>query len=141
MEIERPGFAYAAVADRLVPRHIALALQRQRDIGQVAVNLVGRSEDDGGSSAAAPQRFEQIERAAQVDLEIFQRTCKARGDGDLSRQMKHSLHLPRGAGDLFLVTYVGDDRRDALRVSILQPCEVRLHTGERGKRRVGKEWG
>src|SRR4051794_27602013 len=133
VEIERAILADALRAHRRIARQIGVVGRVEDDVGEIAVDLVGRGEDERGRVVPPAQRLEEAERALHVDVEILARRDEARRHRDLRREMEHRLGVPRRGGDAALVADVADDARYPLRVAALEPGEIALDArpGER----------
>src|SRR5215207_8690934 len=131
VEIERSILADALRAHRRIARQIGFVGLVEDNVGEIAVDLVGRGEDEGGRVVPPAQRLEQAERALHVDVEILARRDEARRHRDLRREMEHRLGVPRRGGDAALVADVADHARYPLRMAALEPGEIALHPGPR----------
>src|SRR5690625_4149254 len=70
MEIKTVRFADTVLANFRVQRLVALPDQTQRDIRQGAIDLIGGGEDNRGRLRLPSHCFQEVEGAAQIDIEI-----------------------------------------------------------------------
>jgi hypothetical protein len=62
-----------------------------RRAADLAIDLVGRSEDDDGFGTVDANGIEDVERAEGVDHEVHSRTDDGRRNGDLRSEMDHRI--------------------------------------------------
>jgi len=70
----------------LIPR---IELDQGKPVGQIAVDLVGGTEDEGRLGRVETGVFEHVERAARVDVEIGERLAGGPVVARLRRRMDH----------------------------------------------------
>src|SRR5215217_276483 len=124
VEIERPPLVHTAQTESGVGGLVSPVNQVEVDIGEIAVDLVGAGEDQGCTCATATQRLEQVQGAADVDLEVLDRIREAGGDRDLTGQVEDHGCAAHRVGDSPCVAYVGGHAPHASRMPRLQPGEV-----------------
>ena len=95
----------AVVLRQLQPR---LELHQRQPVGRVAVDLVGRGEDEGRVGAVLARRLEQVERAVGVDAEVGLRVAR----GPVVRGLRGGVD-----DQLDLAGVLGEDARDAVGVA------------------------
>ena len=120
-EIERLG-----LADAVRPVAVGVAVAAQLGLGgrDLAVDLVGRCEDEDGFRTVHPHGIEHVEGAERIDGEIGARVGHGRRDRHLGRQMQHRVEpaFREDAVDGGLVAHV-----DLLEIegrAVAQPDEV-----------------
>ncbi len=118
-------------ADLGIGGDIAVVDAVESEVSEVAIDLVGRGEDQRHAIPAAAQRLQQVERPCDVDREIVARIDHARRDRDLRGQVEHRLRVGGGVGQHGIVADVGDHGFDQVAVVRLQPVEIGLHPGTR----------
>src|SRR5680860_280832 len=85
------GVDAAVVAVRLGQLQPQLELLQRQPVGRVAVDLVGRAEDEGRLGAVGAGRLEQVERAVGVDAEVGLRIARRPVVGGLRGGVDHQL--------------------------------------------------
>lgn len=131
VEVEGPGLADAAPAQVRIGRQIGVADRLQGDVGQVAVDLVGRGVEERHRPRLRPQGLQQVHGAEEVDLHVGPRRGEARRHRHLGGEVEHRAGLRHRAAELLDVADVGDDRDDPGAVALPQPREVGLDAGAR----------
>ena len=103
---------------------IHIALVRQRDSGEIAVDLVCAGEDQRGIGVALPQEFEQRDGRTDVHGEVVRGVDKAGRHRDLRREVEDSSggrDRRRKLGD---VPDIGNLDGDLAAVHRPQPCQI-----------------
>ncbi len=113
VEIERPAFADAVVADIRVDWHIGVGGPLQLHVGEIAIDLVRAREDEGHGLAAPAQRIQQAEGAAEVDVEILARVDQAGRHRDLGGEVEHGCGVLHRILDRRAVADVGLHARES----------------------------
>ena len=96
---------------------------------QLAVHLVRRCEDECRLWAVQARGFEEVERAARIDLEIRDRIHKRCGHGHLACQVHDRVLAFQMSVEACVVAEVVFHELDAGAVVFLQPCEVAVGAG------------
>src|SRR5690606_12940072 len=112
-----------------IGRHPLLALPAELDVGEIAVDLVGASEEQRRRCGQRPKRLEQVQRAARVRIEVLAWTVEAGGHRNLGGEMEHRLRPRQPVAPEIRIPDVRDLQLDALAMAGEQPFQILLDTG------------
>ena len=114
-----------------------LVLLERQEVRRVAVDLVGRAEDERGVDRVLARRLEQVERAVGVDAEVRLRVL----GGPVVRGLGGGVH-----DQLDVAGVLGEDALDAVGVADVDLLVQELvretlleHLGHAARRRLGAE--
>src|SRR5438046_2732908 len=93
VEIEPLVFADPAGANFFVHRLVPFAIKPKVDVVETAINFICGSENDRRRIAQFTEDFEQIQRAARIDIKVINRCSEAARDGNLRSKVKDGCGL------------------------------------------------
>jgi hypothetical protein len=126
----RARFRDAPLAHFGIGRLVAAAVLAQRHVLEAAVDLVGRGEDQWRRRGKRAERFEQVQRAAGIHLEVVRGIGEAGGHCDLRGEVKHGGSAAHGLPQRGGVADVSHGNLQiAFAVGVAQAPQVRFHAG------------
>src|SRR5439155_24583404 len=130
-EVERFRLVEAMPTHSWVDRLPAVDGALDGEVGQAAVDLVRRREQERGRSRQPPKLVDQPNRRLQVDLEVLDRVDQARRDRDLRREVEDAGRVGDGLAELEPVANVGDLDGEPFAVARAQPAQILLDARSR----------
>src|SRR5690606_18748931 len=116
--------ANSMLACSLVRRNVAILELDHLKVIERAIDLVGRSEDEGGKASCAAHGLDHVECPTRIDFKVIDRLIKAGRHCRLRSKVKHRGCVGKGGLDHWKVADIGKKGVDPVAELVLQPCKV-----------------